>query len=86
MDHRRPSSKILYAEQETSSFRFLNTLPSHEIQEGETIESLNNSRKAPVSEVARKAAPQNPLQSIHVSRLSKKAMTEPQKIQSRSQQ
>lgn len=87
LDHRRPSSKLLYAEQDTSNFRFSNTLPSHETQEGGTIEEgLNNSHEAPVSEVARNAAPQDPLQSVHVSRLSKKAISEPQKIQSRSQQ
>jgi hypothetical protein len=87
LDHKRPSSKLLYAEQHTSSFQFSDTLASHKIQEGGTIEEgLNDACKAPVSEVARKTTPQNPQLSLHISRLPKKAMAEPLKIRLRSQQ
>lgn len=89
LDHKRPSSKlpVPFAEQHTSSFQFLDTLGSHKIQEGGTIEGgLNDACKIPVSEVARKATTQNLTLSVHVSKLPKEAMAEPQKPRLRSQQ
>lgn len=86
LDHKQPSSKLLYAEQHTSIFQFSDTLASHKIQEGGTIEGgLNDACKAPVSDVARKATPQNPPLSVHVSRLPKEALAEPLKFRLRSQ-
>jgi hypothetical protein len=89
LDPTRPTSKTLYAEPDTSSFRYPDTSSSPESQESRTIEEcFKAARKTSevVSKVAHKIQSQNSAQGTSGSKVAEKVTTEPQGLPLRPQQ